>query len=141
MTDNNDAPPPPPMGTLSPETLAMIAAITTAALRPQNQPPGQPPPPVVPPFTGAGATSEFGALGAMHGIGWLVRDSTPPATTNGTRKRYSPRTIIMTACLRRLKPPLVSARVRACPLPPSPLHFHPHLSPYPSPSPPSSSTP
>ncbi|KAJ7906124.1 hypothetical protein B0H13DRAFT_2333812 [Mycena leptocephala] len=51
MTDNNDAPPPPPLATLSPETLAMIAAIT-AVLRPQNQPPVQPPPPVVPPFTG-----------------------------------------------------------------------------------------
>ncbi|KAJ7933231.1 hypothetical protein B0H13DRAFT_2306910 [Mycena leptocephala] len=59
MTDNNDAPPPLPVATLSPETLAMIAAIT-AALRPQNQPPVQPPPSVVPPFTGAGATSEFG---------------------------------------------------------------------------------
>ncbi|KAJ7038625.1 hypothetical protein C8F04DRAFT_1255910 [Mycena alexandri] len=48
------------LASLTPETLATIAAFATAFAQQQNQPPPPPPPPVVPPFTSSGATSEFG---------------------------------------------------------------------------------
>ncbi|KAF7378391.1 Integrase/recombinase xerD-like protein [Mycena sanguinolenta] len=50
-----------PTSALTPEMLAAIAAVTAATLRQhQQQPPAPPPAPVVPPFTGAGATTQFG---------------------------------------------------------------------------------
>lgn len=60
MADPANPPTPTPLASLTPETLAAIAAFATAFAQQQNPPPPPPPPPVVPPFTGSGATTEFG---------------------------------------------------------------------------------
>ncbi|KAJ7834483.1 hypothetical protein B0H14DRAFT_3462078 [Mycena olivaceomarginata] len=60
MADPANPPTPTPLASLTPETLATIAAFATAFAQQQNQPPPPPPPPVVPPFAGSRATTEFG---------------------------------------------------------------------------------
>ncbi|KAJ7882742.1 hypothetical protein B0H14DRAFT_2565136 [Mycena olivaceomarginata] len=66
-----------PLAALTPETLAAIVAFAAAFSQQQNQPPPPPPLPIIPPFTGSGATSEFGILNYTDGDG---RGRLPPPT-------------------------------------------------------------